>query len=89
MGLLAHLAPVQRLASVLEMHTAKAIGTQTLVLHHLHLVFSRHGLELSTNVEGVLLGDANWTAAANIWVSSMRDNSAKWLSSVFESVSWE
>jgi len=37
------------------MATAKAIGAQTLGLHHLNLVFSRHGLQLSTNVEGVLL----------------------------------
>ena len=65
-GLLAHLAPVQRLALVLEMPTAKAIGAQTLGLHHLHLVFSGHGLELSTNVEGVLLSDASWTTAADI-----------------------
>ena len=47
------------------MPTAKAIGAQmlglhqTLGLHHLNLVFGRHGLELSTNVEGVLLGDAS------------------------------
>ena len=64
MRFLALFALVQRFALILKVTTTEAVGTQTLRLHYLHLLFGRHGLELGTSVERVLLGYASWTAAA-------------------------
>ena len=50
MRLLAHLALVQRLALILEVSATETVSTQTIDLHHLHLVLRRHGFELGADV---------------------------------------
>ena len=47
-----HLALVQRLALILEVSATETVtvSTQTIDLHHLHLVLRRHGFELGADV---------------------------------------
>ena len=63
MRLLAHLALVHL---ILELSTPETVSTPTIDLHHLHLVFRRHGFELGTDVERVFFGLTDYTAVVNI-----------------------